>query len=217
MLRRAKRLQAIYDKYCPEYGVQHLALTPDEWQQVDYLLSITQPFFHFTTTLSKTKDVSVHIVFGIYNMLFNHLEKSIAQLARKKARWKVTMLSALQHAKQKLSDYYAQTDEIDSDLYAIATIMAPQNKLHFFSTKQWEGPYRARYRRSLERYLRPYQQRYSETQPASHSQYTADQISDVDLLIIPAANPQPEMDAFSELTRYLGSSRLSSLVSLTSY
>jgi hypothetical protein len=31
MLRRAKRLKAIYDKYCPEYGIQHLTLTPDEW------------------------------------------------------------------------------------------------------------------------------------------------------------------------------------------
>lgn len=55
-------------------------LTEDEWKQIDYLLLITQLFFNFTSVLSKTKDVTIHIVFSIYNQLFDYLEKSIAQL-----------------------------------------------------------------------------------------------------------------------------------------
>lgn len=52
------------------------------------------------------------------------------------------MQTALEYATQKLRDYYAETDEAYGDLYAIATIMAPQNKLDFFSGKDWKGPYR---------------------------------------------------------------------------
>ncbi|KAJ5379647.1 uncharacterized protein N7496_002075 [Penicillium cataractarum] len=204
MLRRAKRLRATFDEYCPEYDLQDLVLSPDEWRQIDYLLTITQPFFTFTTTLSKTKDVSVHIVFGIYNMLFDHLEKSIAQLARKKVKWKTTMMSALQQAKQKLSDYYAQTDEIHGDLYAIATIIAPQTKVHFFPGKNWTGTYRAQYRKSLEKYLEPYQQRYWESQPTANGQSSAEQISELDILITPDVSTENQTNGLSELDRYLG-------------
>lgn len=80
MLQRAKKLQTICDKYCTECGLSDLMLTEDEWKQIDYLLLITQLFFNFTSVLSKTKDVTIHIVFSIYNQLFDYLEKSIAQL-----------------------------------------------------------------------------------------------------------------------------------------
>lgn len=76
MLRRAKRLQSMLDRFCTQYGHPHLMLGPEEWRQIEYLLWITQPFFKFTTALSKTKDVTIHSVFGIYNKLFEHLETS---------------------------------------------------------------------------------------------------------------------------------------------
>ncbi|KAJ5460955.1 uncharacterized protein N7458_002507 [Penicillium daleae] len=69
MLRRAKRLQSAFDDFC---------------RQVDYLLSITYPFFKFTSSLSATTDITIHNVFGIYNALFTHIDKAKAQLARKK-------------------------------------------------------------------------------------------------------------------------------------
>lgn len=79
MLRRAKRLQSIFNTFCSEYGLGDLMLDQEEWRQIGYLLWITQPF-KFTTSLSKTKDITIHIVFEIYNNLFDHLEKSIHQL-----------------------------------------------------------------------------------------------------------------------------------------
>jgi hypothetical protein len=84
MLRRAKRLRSDLDRFCLEYEAIHLKMTSDEWRQIDYLLCITQPFFKFTTALSKTKDITIHSVFRIYNQLFSHLEGSIRQLRRKK-------------------------------------------------------------------------------------------------------------------------------------
>ena len=80
MLRRAKKLQSIFDEYCSEYNQPGLKLMKEEWRQIDYLLSITKPFFTFTTSLSRTKEVTIHSVFAIYNYLFSHLEKSEAQL-----------------------------------------------------------------------------------------------------------------------------------------
>jgi hypothetical protein len=207
MLQRAKRLQTICDKYCTECGLSDLMLTKDEWKQIDYLLSTTQPFFNFTSVLSKTKDVTIHIVFSIYNQLFDHLEKSIAQLRRKKARWQITMQTALEYATQKLRDYYAETDEAYGDLYAIATIMAPQNKLDFFSGKDWKGPYRKQYRESLEKYLEPYKQRHLETQPASHGVSSMEQFSIVDQMGDRQKAQGLEINRDDELTQYLGSSK----------
>jgi hypothetical protein len=45
------------------------------------------------------------------------------------------MLSSLKAAQEKLSKYYATTDSIEGNPYAIGTILAPVNKLQFFSTK----------------------------------------------------------------------------------
>jgi hypothetical protein len=84
MLQRAKRLQSVFDELCTKYGHSHLKLDQEQWRQIDYLLCITQPFFKFTNALSKTKDATIHLVFGIYNKLFDHLERSINQLRQKK-------------------------------------------------------------------------------------------------------------------------------------
>ncbi|CRL30059.1 unnamed protein product [Penicillium camemberti] len=125
MLRRAKRLQSTFDEFCSQYDQDHFALNQEEWRQIEYLLWITQPFFKFTTLLSKTKDVSIHLIFSIYNKLFAHLEKSKSALKRKKVAWKQLMLSSLEAAEKKLSHYYNQTDEINNNLYAIGTILSP--------------------------------------------------------------------------------------------
>lgn len=84
MLQRTIHLWSIFEKFCSEYnGTHQFRLNDEEWRQIDYLLYLTQPFFRFTTMLSKTKDVTVHTVFNIYNRLFAHFEKSISQLKRK--------------------------------------------------------------------------------------------------------------------------------------
>ncbi|KAJ5253718.1 hypothetical protein N7524_010898, partial [Penicillium chrysogenum] len=114
---------------------------------------ITQPFFKFTTTLSKIKDVTIYLIFKIYNNLFEYLNSSIAQLQRKKLR-----------------DYYAKIEDIYGYLYTISTILTLDTKLQFFSSPKYnqdfslyilEGeltkipsPYKPRLRYSLNSYNR---------------------------------------------------------------
>jgi hypothetical protein len=50
------------------------------------------------------------------------------------------MKSALDRARDKLTEYYGKTDDIPGDLYVIATILGPRNKLEFFIILEWE-PY----------------------------------------------------------------------------
>lgn len=178
----------------------------DEWRQVDYLLSITYPFFKFTSSLSATTDVTIHNVFGIYNALFTHVDKANAQLARKKVGWKKVMKLALEHGRDKLTEYYGKTDDIPNDLYAIGTILGPRNKLEFFLTPEWETHWAPRYKQSLETYVQPYQQRHIEAQSISTTQSISNDISDIDILLRPTTSLQSRPTTSDELTRYLGSS-----------
>jgi hypothetical protein len=46
------------------------------------------------------------------------------------------MREALKAGKQKLSDYYSQTEKAYRNLYTIGTILALRHKLQFFSTSE---------------------------------------------------------------------------------
>jgi hypothetical protein len=211
MLRRAKRLQSTFDDFCAQYDQDHFALSQEEWRQIEYLLWITQPFFKFTTLLSKTKDVSIHLVFSIYNKLFNHLEASISTLRRKKVAWKQLMLSSLEAAKGKLSTYYSMTDTIDGNLYAIGTILSPQQKLQFFETKDWDDPdnnWRAIYRSSLEDYFQTYRRRHADTQSISKAQSPAVAISELEMECGVEGSQPLASTEFDELKEYLDSGKL---------
>lgn len=205
MLRRAQRLQSTFDGFCAEFNLTDMKMDKDEWRQVDYLLSITYPFFKFTSSLSATTDVTAHNVFGIYNTLFTYIDKAKAQLARKRVGWKKVMKSALDHARDKLAEYYRKTDDVPGDLYAIATILGPRNKLAFFLGKEQEPHWAPRYRKSLETYIQPYQERYKES--PSTIQSARNDISDIDILVTPTESLQSETTATDELTRYLRSSK----------
>lgn len=74
------------------------------------------------------------------------------------------MLRAHVYAMKKLSQYHGATDEVGDDLYQVATIMAPQNKIKFFQKPKWEPKWAPRYRKSLEKYLIPYEKRYLQSQ-----------------------------------------------------
>ena len=138
MLRRAIRLRAFFTLFCLEYDCEELLLRDEEWRQVSYLLYITEPFFNYTTQLSKTRDITAHYMFKVYNKLFHYLEQSIKQLRRKRVPWKKEMLYALEAGRIKLDEYYSQTDHIRGHIYAISTILAPVNKFKFFLTKDWD-------------------------------------------------------------------------------
>ncbi|KAJ5110730.1 hypothetical protein N7532_001265 [Penicillium argentinense] len=135
MLNRAKTLQPFYDQYCADHQYLYFRLDQEEWRRVEYLLLLTKPFFDFTSMLSKSKDITAHNIYGIYNKPFSHLDDAEAKLKNKGVVWKKRMLQALQTAKKKLSKYYTATDhEPYGDIYALATILCPSKKLRYFSS-----------------------------------------------------------------------------------
>lgn len=183
-------------------------LDQEQWRQIDYLLCFTRPLFKFTTALSKTKDVDLHLVFGIFDMLFDNLEKSIGQLQRKKVPWKKVMLAALYTAKDRLAYYYIKTDDIHGDPLAIGTILAPQHKLQFF--KDWaenDADWASRYRKSCVGSFEPYSQRYRNSRGKTPDPDSEDEGSEINLdtMIQPGASAQAHQQ--DEQIKYLDAGR----------
>jgi hypothetical protein len=208
MLRRAKRLHDTFDKYCKDYTQTHFALSIEGWRQIDYLLCILQPFFTLTTLVCRTKDSSIHLVFRIYNKLFDHLERSIRQLRRKKVHWKQLMLSSLEAAKEKLKKYYGEIDNIEGNLYAIGTILAPSSKMEFFSISDWDldpeigKDYRKEYRESLQSLFERYSQRVPSDMIQSDSQLLITE-SELEKALDGDSSPRSIAPQYDELTKYL--------------
>ncbi|KAJ5902926.1 hypothetical protein N7495_003454 [Penicillium taxi] len=181
MLQRAKRLQKFLNRYCSECSdtdkkikrqLTLLALCDDEWEQVEYLLEITEPFFDFTRHLSQTKKVTTHFVFPLYNQMFQHLETQIERLKRRPLKLgQKEILQSLHAAHKKLAEYYGQVkNETLGKIYSTATILAPDFGLKVFDGDSWEQEkeylgettdqsqnYKRIYRESLERQLVRYQ------------------------------------------------------------
>lgn len=209
MLRRAKRLRRIFTLFCTEYDCEEMLPSEQEWRQIDYLLYITEPFFDYTTQLSKTRDITAHYVFMIYNKLFAHLEQSIKQLRPKRVIWKKQMLDALEAGRMKLDEYYSQTDSIRGHIYAVSTMLAPVNKLQFFHTADWDQHWRDVYRASFREALAPYQAMLtSDIQASGRSIGIARPSSILDsMLTRPGPGEDLQLPVSDEMSQYLDSGK----------
>jgi hypothetical protein len=162
MLRRAKRLRSFITQFYDQFNYsKDFALNDDQWRQIDYLLCLTKPFFDFTLALSKTREATSHLVFQIYNRLFEHLEKSKTQLQRKRVPWKQQMLTSLEASHAKLREYYKETDKIYGHIYAVCTILSPDSRFQFFLSDDWADAkeLRDQYRIAFRDALTPIQER----------------------------------------------------------
>ena len=118
------------------------------------------------------------------------------------------MLEALRSAESKLRDYYTMTDlEGLSDIYSTGTILAPQYKLKFFQTPDWQDDkkdFATQYKQSLEDQVRHYKNSIYSSLPGARSIQSAKPTSEIDLLL--ARDSRPTIPV-SELTQYLKSSK----------
>ena len=140
MMRRARKLREAIKQFTRRHPEEKLKnLTAIEWKHIDYLIEILYPFSKYTRAISKSADFpTVHQAFDVYNELFNHLESQIEALKYKRQPWKVKIRTALQKARSKLDEYYSMTCDHLGNIYAAATILAPEHKLAFFETEQWD-------------------------------------------------------------------------------
>lgn len=223
MLERAKKLQRVFNQYCSTHQYVQFQLDQEEWRQVEYLLLITKPFFHYTKILSKTQDVTVHSVFSIYNELFSHLDDVEELLERKTVPWKKRMLQALQAARTKLSKYYKASDtESCGTVYAIATILSPSKKLRFFEGDDWKEEnekgevihWMPFYRDKLQKEFDQYQQRIAPRNEPSQVQVSQEpDEEELDLIMDSHAALQGEVNqSEDEITRYLAKGLHNSLL-----
>ena len=229
MLDRARKIQPDIDRYCDTHHHARFKLNAEEWRQVEYLLLLTKPFFDFTNVLSKTRDVTIQHIFGIYNKLFNHLDRAEEKLKRKSVPWKKSMLQALQAASEKLSKYYKETDsEAYSSVYAIATILSPSKKLRYFDNGDWRGhdefgrplDFMRRYRDILQARFKLYQQKYQrEIGPLSIERTPHSADDELEELCESQTALQAEVDQpEDEISRYLANGKFgSSIQSLYSF
>ena len=139
-MRRARKLKQAIKQFIRRHPEEKLEnLTATEWKHIDYLIEILYPFYKYTRAISKSADFpTVHQVFDVYNQLFSHLETQIEALELKRQPWKVLMRTALQNARTKLDEYYSMTCDHVGNIYAAATILAPEHKLDFFETEEWD-------------------------------------------------------------------------------
>ena len=146
MLRRAHKLREFIDQWLDDN--QHrssLKLNDVEWKQIEYLIQITYAYRQFCDVILKSKGITIHNVFAIYDRLFNHLEDTITKLWRKRTSWKLSMLFALEAAKRKLSDYYGKTYHERGDIYSSVAILSPKFKLAIFNIASWEKEWKLTY------------------------------------------------------------------------
>ncbi|KAJ5413745.1 hypothetical protein N7509_000372 [Penicillium cosmopolitanum] len=163
--------------------------------------------------LQRTRDVTVHFVFSIYNKLFNHFDTAEEKLERKSVLWKIRMLQGLRAAKAKLRKYYTATKtEPYGTVYAIATILCPSKKLRYFDNEDWRGTnangeqadFMKIYRNKLQTEFESYKQRIlpqiKTTEPKAFQVDPDDDLA----FIMDSHTLQPEVDRpVDEIIQYL--------------
>jgi len=86
--------------------------------------------------MSKTRGVTIHRVFQVYQDIFDHLEMRISKLERKRIQWKVDIREGLVKAKLKAASYYGKTESPRGLLFGIGTYLNPYCKLNLF--REWD-------------------------------------------------------------------------------
>jgi hypothetical protein len=139
MMMRARKVKDGLLKYIQRHPEDKIPmLTQEEWRHLDYLIKLLHPFAVFTEAMSRIeKGPTVHLVFALYNALFEHLEENEKKFTRKRVLWKRTMLDAVRAGYKKLKRYYAKTTKNVGSIYATATILSPKHKLDYFDTTEW--------------------------------------------------------------------------------
>lgn len=211
MLRRAKRLRSFIMQYCDQFNEQAFGLNDDQWRQIDYLLCLTKPFFDCTNAISKTRDVTSHLVFEVYNLLFDHIEQSKRQLRPKRVVWKQQMLASLEASWSKLRDYYRETDKMRGYIYPVCTMLSPEHRFKFFLSDDWSGSVakelRDQYREAFQDALAPIQQRLASAQGLQESS-TSTSRSVLHNLVRSQKSNTKSKPVVDEITQYLDGSTL---------
>jgi len=136
MMLRAMRLRDPITRYCNifSYAVP-FSLSDSEWLQVGYLIDIVRPFNFFTSTVGKTRDVTLPYALPIYDELFERLTECRRRLNAKIHRypWAQQLIDGIDAAEEKLDSYYNKTYSNLGSFYGIGALLNPAYKSKVFN------------------------------------------------------------------------------------
>ncbi len=142
MLVRALRLRSEIDDWtssdCNSGSFTEMHLSDEEWEHVCYLLFLLYPYYTWTEKLSITSWPTIHKAWAVYTALFEHLEEAEGRLLMKKEAWKVSLADSVVAAHRKLSQYYSNTDGPRGQIYNLATVLDPTQRLTVYQSKNFE-------------------------------------------------------------------------------
>lgn len=157
MLVRAMHLRQAIDIYCTETAnARHFALSSIEWQQIGYLIDIVRPFNFLTTTVGKTKGVTLPYGLNVFDELYERLNESHRRLKAKRQEkpWVKVLLKGIEEAIIKLDVYYKKMYGNLGSFYALGAILHPGLKLQAFNpvyswlgeSKDWKVEFEEQFR-----------------------------------------------------------------------
>jgi len=86
--------------------------------------------------MPKTRGITIHQVFQVYQDIFDHLDRQISKLERKGMQWKVDIGEGLVKAKLHAASYYGKTESPRGLLFGIGTCLNPSCKLNLL--REWD-------------------------------------------------------------------------------
>ena len=139
MLIWAHQLQEILKEYHHKHDeTNYLKIIKLKWKQMKYLIDFIKTFNFFMKFIDKTISSTIHMIFFIYNKLFDHLDKAKTKLIDKKVNWKKIMLTKLKAANVKLKTYYKKTKISLNNLYEMTAFLHFDKKNFIFLRFEWK-------------------------------------------------------------------------------
>jgi len=86
--------------------------------------------------MSKTPGVTIHLVFQVYQDIFDHLDIQISKLEWKQMQGNIDIREGLVKAKFKSASYYGKTESPRGLLFGIGPCLNPYCKLNLF--REWD-------------------------------------------------------------------------------
>ncbi|KAK9847933.1 hypothetical protein MYU51_017407 [Penicillium brevicompactum] len=153
-----------------------------------------------STFLMLRRAKRLQSTFDDFCRVYNHVDLQLSEEEWRQVEYLLPITQPLFSFTNEVSN-----NDVGDDLYQIATIMAPRNMIEISQKPEWEPKWAPRYRKSLEKYLIPYEKRYLQSHPMRDSVSSAAQVSNLEWMVSTAQSSESQPSVDDELRRYLGS------------
>ncbi len=115
-----------------------MQLSDTKWEHVRYLVFLLHLYYAWTEKLSKTSGPTIYEAWAVYTALFEYLEQAEERLLNRKEDWKVLLAESVVTAHCTFSQYYSNTDGPCGQIYNLATVLDPTQRLAVYQFYNFE-------------------------------------------------------------------------------